>query len=470
MELKARGLHVNADGPFDGDLLGREAEIKNLTELLRNVETPLVLAVNGRWGAGKTTFVNMWSAYLRQQGFRTLNFNAWTTDFSEDPLVAFLGEMNKQLDQYLSESGARNETWEKCKRLGGEIARRGFPIAIKLATAGIIDENSLAGDTVVSAAGGAAEDAVKAYESTRTKIDAFKKLLSQVLTQVTNELPLVVFVDELDRCRPTYAIELLERIKHLFDLEGVVFVLSMDKAQLCHSIGAVYGNIDAESYLRRFIDLEFMLPAPSPDQYISHLIESLGVLRYFKQNDSVHDPIDAAEEVKGTMSWLCYVHNFSLREIGQLLARISLALRATPDNQLPCPGLIVLLIVFYEKDLELYSALRAGGARLADAIKLVTQSPVNKLDSGHLLSKARVEGYLRSCKAGSPEFKTAFARYDEALASGSFKTPEKFKYDQAVYFTMHAWGIKKNGVPLPELIRQVELIHQFSFSNGSEES
>lgn len=65
------------------------------------------------------------------------------------------------------------------------------------------------------------------------------------------------FIDELDRCRPTFAIELLERIKHLFDIQNIVFVLSIDKEQLEASTAAAYGSaINAPEYLRRFIDLE----------------------------------------------------------------------------------------------------------------------------------------------------------------------------------------------------------------------
>ncbi|MBK7493258.1 MAG: hypothetical protein IPI17_15895 [Nitrosomonas sp.] len=66
--------------------------------------------------------------------------------------------------------------------------------------------------------------------------------------------PLFIFIDELDRCRPLYAIELLERIKHLFVYQGIVFVIATDTEQLKHSINAIYGSgFDSTTYLRRFL-------------------------------------------------------------------------------------------------------------------------------------------------------------------------------------------------------------------------
>lgn len=286
MDLKVRPFQVNPESPFDGDLLKREPEIKNLTVLLQHVSPPFVLAVNGRWGAGKTTFINRWAAYLKQQHFLVLNFNAWTTDFSEDPLVAFLGEMNKGLAGYLTQDKERNALWEKCKRVGGKLVRRGVPAATRLLTGGLLDANDLIRDEAMTFLGDASADAVKAYEDTKSAIDEFRSLLAEILADATEKTPMVIFVDELDRCRPTYAIQLLERIKHLFDQAGVVFVLSLDREQLCHSIRAVYGEgLDAAGYLRRFIDVEYMLAKPDPEAYIEQLKESFGLVDYFRARE-----------------------------------------------------------------------------------------------------------------------------------------------------------------------------------------
>ena len=77
--------------------------------------------------------------------------------------------------------------------------------------------------------------------------------------------PLVFIIDELDRCRPTFSIELLERVKHIFDIPGIVFVFGINRDELCHSIKSVYGEIESGIYLRRFFDVSLSLPDASTD-------------------------------------------------------------------------------------------------------------------------------------------------------------------------------------------------------------
>jgi len=93
-----------------------------------------------------------------------------------------------------------------------------------------------------------------------------------------HDLPLVVVVDELDRCRPTYAVEFLETIKHVFDVEGVVFVLTVNREQLDQSAAVLYGNAaDPESYFRRFFDIELTLPDPDRHALVRALLGRFGL-------------------------------------------------------------------------------------------------------------------------------------------------------------------------------------------------
>ena len=103
-----------------------------------------------------------------------------------------------------------------------------------------------------------AEKAMEASLSDHNKksedLDEFKKTIGKWLETSINsngadkpKKPMFVFIDELDRCRPTYAIELLETVKHLFDIPGLVFVIATNTDQLQHSIKAVYGaEFDAQ--------------------------------------------------------------------------------------------------------------------------------------------------------------------------------------------------------------------------------
>jgi predicted KAP-like P-loop ATPase len=85
------------------------------------------------------------------------------------------------------------------------------------------------------------------------------------------EKPMFVFIDELDRCRPTYAIELLETVKHLFDIPDLIFVIATDTEQLQHSVKSVYGEgFDASRYLYRFFNRSFSLKKPDVLEFIKY--------------------------------------------------------------------------------------------------------------------------------------------------------------------------------------------------------
>ncbi len=103
----------------------------------------------------------------------------------------------------------------------------------------------------------AIEAALKEHSTTKNAISEFKTKLTLLIDELEKasgiELPLFIFIDELDRCRPDYAIELLEGIKHLFGVKGIYFVVATNISQLSESVKAVYGSgFDGERYLKRF--------------------------------------------------------------------------------------------------------------------------------------------------------------------------------------------------------------------------
>jgi hypothetical protein len=100
----------------------------------------------------------------------------------------------------------------------------------------------------------------------------------------SERLPLVIIVDELDRCRPPFAVQLLEKIKHLFNVPAIVFVIAVDKGQLGHSIKSMYGQgMDVGGYLRRFIDLDFSLPKPDTRSFCNAQFAKFGLTEIFKK-------------------------------------------------------------------------------------------------------------------------------------------------------------------------------------------
>mgnify|MGYP004483463981 CR=1 FL=1 len=111
------------------------------------------------------------------------------------------------------------------------------------------------------------------------------ELIKQLINDVINKShckSIVIFVDELDRCNPSYAVRLLEDIKHYFLMDNVNFVFSVNLSELQHMVKMVYGDkFDAFRYLDRFFDIRLNLPAIDQERYLKQEIsqsEHIGIL------------------------------------------------------------------------------------------------------------------------------------------------------------------------------------------------
>jgi hypothetical protein len=112
------------------------------------------------------------------------------------------------------------------------------------------------------------EKAIESHSARKRAVVEFKEKLTRLIGLLTEHagalVPLFVFIDELDRCRPSYALRLLEEVKHIFGISGVVYVISTNIDQLQNSVCAVYGSgFDGRGYLRRMFDKEYSLPVPT---------------------------------------------------------------------------------------------------------------------------------------------------------------------------------------------------------------
>ena len=182
MDLKIHPIDIDPAQPFLVDLLNRKEEVDNLTLIVNNLNSPAVLTVNSSWGTGKTTFIKMWAANLKLQGTASLYFNAWSTDFAADPLVAFLGEMNKGLEDLIGGNPKSKKAWSKAKKFGMQIAKRGLPALIKIGTAGVIEADKIVEDEVAKVLEGLTGDALKAFEDHKSAIKNFKESLDTIIS------------------------------------------------------------------------------------------------------------------------------------------------------------------------------------------------------------------------------------------------------------------------------------------------
>lgn len=371
MKIRPNDIEVPQDDPFQHDLLDRKQPVLALTNLLRNLESPYTMSIDASWGNGKTTFLNMWKQHLKNEGFPVIGFNAWETDFVGDPLVAITSELlentNEDDNQQEDESNEPNPS-TKLDTATKNLLKHLTPARIFAALSlGSYVINIQPDDQVISTAIDAAAVAAPAaysvseeiegkptvsppdpftYHDTKKAICSFKTALQNVASSLSSKnRPLIIAIDELDRCRPSYAVELLEIAKHFFSVDNIVFVLAIDKSQLSHAIKAIYGNnFDAIGYLRRFIDLDFRLPVPDRKTFMAQLMKQTGLLRFFENsNNSLRGHSSDARRLLGTF---LSSPSLSIRRIQQALHHLGLALSSldSPDN-MPYAATAVLVIL-----------------------------------------------------------------------------------------------------------------------------
>lgn len=268
---------------WSDDLMDRKPSADFLTAYLLNNPHVKVLNVNSQWGAGKSFFLERWAKMLSESHV-CVRFNAWETDYSAEPLVALITCMESQLTDPLAveTTGVGKAIIDK----GSILIKKAAPLIVKGLVkkfSGVeLDELLVSGaeDTVDNVVGALIED----QANTKNNVDEFKVEVHRRLKQAADnrglESPAFIFIDELDRCRPTYAIELLERIKHFFELEGCRFIIASDSVQLAHSIRAVYGaGFSSERYLNRFFDAEFNLNNEDIFRLVQSILPDIPSLR-----------------------------------------------------------------------------------------------------------------------------------------------------------------------------------------------
>lgn len=248
------------EGFSDSDLLSRASVGQRVSELVERIEDPMVLAVDGPWGSGKSFFLKRWvGAHTVENGgtATTVYFDAFANDFLDEPLVGLIGAISERLPKGKPQRSLR-KVKEVVYKVAGPVARIGAAVA----TAGATEFAGPILDAVIEAGGKEAQDVAEAFwkreDGRRAAIQQFRSALSEI---TKDGKPLVIVVDELDRCRPDYALAVLEVIKHFFAVERVHFVLGVNLDALEDMVRIRYGaNINAGDYLKRFVSLSLSLP------------------------------------------------------------------------------------------------------------------------------------------------------------------------------------------------------------------
>ncbi|PRX54404.1 KAP family P-loop NTPase fold protein [Flagellimonas meridianipacifica] len=344
MHIKHSEIQVPIDGtdPYINCKLDRKHLGEGLLEIIRAYNSGFVLAIDNEWGTGKTTFVKMWRQSLVNENYTTIYFNAWENDFQNEVIYVLLAELNNL-------KGSGEEKFSKVLENALPLLKRLFPLVLKHALSKAVGDDAIA--SVAESFGDYSIEELRkgldSYKDQKKAIDSFKTSLQEYITEIDSDKPIIFIIDELDRCRPSYAVEVLERIKHIFDIPQVVFVLSIDKVQLGNAIKGAYGSesIDSNEYLRRFIDIEFRLPNPNISNFTRHLIDYFQIDTFFKSPERGQYRGFEYDSENFYKICLLIFENFklSLRQIEKILGHVSIVIKTFRENHYVFPAPLLLL-------------------------------------------------------------------------------------------------------------------------------
>ena len=251
------------------DIFWRKEFAGKIYRLIENIwNDGFVLSINSWWGEGKTTFLkdifipNMeWTWYKNQ----IVYFDAFEHDFFNSPLTAITWSFLKWV---------WIEWKEELKDKAKNFLKIWGKVLLRYAMRWDIPElNETEEADIEKSISDFAVKEISNYLEAEKWIWEFKNQLENYTKDL--EKPLVFIIDELDRCKPSFALEAIEIIKHFFSIKNVVFILSINKEQITSYISHQYGNSsDSENYLHKFIDIETELPNEANlEKYLQEMIK-----------------------------------------------------------------------------------------------------------------------------------------------------------------------------------------------------
>lgn len=289
----------NIETAWEDDLWDRKRLGVQLTNYVDRLQCGAVLALDAHWGEGKTWFVRHWQTHLEDKNHNVIYLDAFANDYLDDPFLVVTSEITNTLSK-------DKKTKRKVKKLIDLSASVGtallpslpkiaLTLGLHLVGAGFLggilqqgyenaqDEIDKLSDETSDRIKESIQEKIAGHEAEKKTLEEFKKHLAQTVEKL--DKPLVFIIDELDRCRPDFAIRLIERIKHFFDIPKIVFVLVMNKPQLLQSVKSFYGY-DSEmngDYLEKFVDFTVHLPT-SKDAYDFEEVIKLQLFRIGELN------------------------------------------------------------------------------------------------------------------------------------------------------------------------------------------
>jgi len=411
--LSANTRSYVGETAFEDDSLDRKQLAEKLTGYLSRLNDGAVLAIDAPWGEGKTWFGRNWAKHLEDNSYKAVYIDAFEQDYIEDPFMLITSEI-------LSIVEKDSELENNLKKGSVEVGKALLPVAgkalINMGGRFLFGSTDLSREFQEAFEAGTANVAELASELIKDNLESYSKdklAMQEFKMQVaefalTQENPIIVFIDELDRCKPNFAVNLVERIKHFFDVPNIVFVLLLNREQLEKAVKGVYGSeTDASAYLGKFVNFFFALPKPIQDGFnyeyrLKSFINATMKKYKFTLNNDSHTGFLNHLEI-----WAkCF--NMSLRDIEK-----SVALYSFSGIVGEISWILTYLIALKIKEPKLFKSLLSGDKEAHLNAKIIVEKFINSDDSlGSLMFFVQWhEAYINNFSEIGEAFKSQLVRH-----------------------------------------------------------
>ncbi|WP_409819028.1 P-loop NTPase fold protein [Vogesella sp.] len=367
---------------WKNDKLNRQLDAEIIIDTARKIhdegvvtgKNGLVMAINAPWGGGKSYLLNGIAENLGRAGYKVLRFNAWENDYSKDALSSFLAEMGDQIESLFGTGNEKVADFKKsAKRIAWDVSKVFFAAALKKLSGAAIDDlvEAANGEIGEGASPEFTKDLFTQHKDLKEQVALLRKsLLDLYQSQESPPKPIFILVDELDRCRPNFSIELLEAIKHIFQVDGICFLVAVNKEELINSIKVIYGeSFDSRHYLQRFFDVDYKVKVT-----VSAELWEVHLNRYGKLTEKLYLP--GSDKITTYLNDLSHSFGLTPRDIEQVCFKLYLLNgRINTGNQQLHIGCLMPLLFAQQKNITV--TLHSTDNRFATALRAKTYDSEN---------------------------------------------------------------------------------------------
>lgn len=333
-----------------------EKEPKDIIkELENNSDYIQRIFIDGSWGTGKSYFCDALEEKINEENKkrekeRKINFikiNAWETDYFSDPMKSLIGEISSHITLDV-------ETTQKAE----QILKNGLTIFGKavfnkvLEKIGLDKANREELESLFKEVTQFETSELEEYNKYKQLVNDFKETL------ITKEPALkVIVIDELDRCKPIYAIELLETVKHFFGVKNIIFIFLVNMEQLKSIASTSYLTEDkCSEYFEKFYDIKFTLPSLDYNDFLQIEYDKYNQLTTYKP--SVKDFKNVSSESDRFYEALfleafnsnCDGESVAPRSFIKSFKKFSLLLSSLSEEEKNCYPLMIILILYFIRE------------------------------------------------------------------------------------------------------------------------